>query len=193
MYAVYDIVYENANAELAKIDPKSSMASVSSRWPVVLARLLDQQPAAWLPPQYADWQALQVAAIDRVIKDLTKDGQPLSAATWGQRNTATSAHPMASAIPLLGKYLKVAPDMLPGDQHMPRVSGPSFGQSERLTVSPGHEEQGIFNMPGGQSGHPLSPYFLDGRSDWLSGRASPLLPGPAQHTLTFTRPAGATP
>jgi hypothetical protein len=53
---------------------------------------------------------------------------------------------MASAIPL-GKYLKVAPDMLPGDQHMPRVSGPNFGQSERLTVSPGHEEQGIFNMP----------------------------------------------
>lgn len=191
MYAVYDIVYENANAELAKIDPKSSMASVSSRWPVVLARLLDQQPAAWLPPQYADWQALQVAAIDRVIKDLTKDGQPLTAATWGQRNTATSAHPMASAIPLLGKYLKVAPDMLPGDQHMPRVSGPNFGQSERLTVSPGHEEQGIFNMPGGQSGHPLSPYFLDGRTDWLTGRASPLLPGPAQHTLTFTRPAGA--
>jgi penicillin amidase len=192
MYAVYDIVYENANAELAKIDPKSSMASVSSRWPVVLVRLLDQQPAAWLPSQYADWQALQVAAIDRVIKDLTKDGQPLSAATWGQRNTATSAHPMASAIPLLGKYLKVAPDMLPGDQHMPRVSGPGFGQSERLTVSPGHEEQGIFNMPGGQSGHPLSPYFLDGRNDWLTGRASPLLPGAAQHTLTFTRPAGAT-
>jgi hypothetical protein len=54
--------------ELAKIDPKASMASVSSRWPVVLARLLDQQPAGWLPSQYADWQALQVAAMDRVIR-----------------------------------------------------------------------------------------------------------------------------
>ncbi|MTV36715.1 penicillin acylase family protein [Duganella radicis] len=187
MYAVYDIMYESANGELAKIDPKSTMASVSSRWPVVLARLLDQQPAAWLPPQYPDWKSLQVAAMDRVIKDLTKDGQPLSAATWGQRNTAASAHPMASAIPVLGKYLKVAPDMLPGDQHMPRVSGPTFGQSERLTVSPGHEEQGIFNMPAGQSGHPLSPYFLDGRTDWVTGRASPLLPGPARHTLTFVK------
>ena len=70
---------------------------------------------------------------------------------------------------------------------MPRVAGPGFGQSERLTVSPGHEEQGIFNMPGGQSGHPLSPYFLDGRGDWLSGRDSPLLPGPAAHTLTFVK------
>jgi len=187
MYAMYDIMYENANAELAKIDPKASMASVSSRWPVVLARVLDQQPAGWLPTQYKDWQALQLAALDRVIADLTKDGQPLKNATWGQRNTAASAHPMASAIPLLGKYLKVAPDMLAGDQHMPRVAGPTFGQSERLTVSPGREEQGIFNMPGGQSGHPLSPYFLDGRVDWVTGRESPLLPGPAQHTLTFVK------
>lgn len=187
MYALHDIVYENANAELAKIDPKASMAAVSARWPVVLARVLDQQPAGWLPSQYPDWQALQLAALDRVIADLTKDGQPLKNATWGQRNTAASAHPMASAIPLLGKYLKVEPDMLAGDQHMPRVAGPTFGQSERLTVSPGHEEQGIFNMPGGQSGHPLSPYFLDGRIDWLTGRESPLLPGPAQHTLTFVK------
>jgi penicillin amidase len=160
---------------------------------VVLARLLDQQPAAWLPPQYPNWEALQLAALDRVIAELTKDDQPLKNATWGQRNTANSAHPMASAIPLFGRQLKVAPDMLPGDQHMPRVAGPAFGQSERLTVSPGHEEQGIFNMPGGQSGHPLSPYFLDGRMDWLTGRESPLLPGPAQHTLTFTRPGAATP
>jgi penicillin amidase len=187
MYATYDLVYANANAELAKIDAKASIASVSSRWPVVLARVLDQQPAGWLPSQYADWQTLQLAALDRVIADLTKDGQPLKNATWGQRNTAASAHPMASAIPVLGKYLKVAPDMLAGDQHMPRVAGPTFGQSERLTVSPGREEQGIFNMPGGQSGHPLSPYFLDGRTDWLTGRESPLLPGPAQHTLTFVK------
>jgi penicillin amidase len=193
MYAVYDLLYGGANAQLAQIDPKASMASVSARWPVVLARLLDQQPAGWLPPQYPNWEALQLAALDRVIAELTKDGQPLKNATWGQRNTATSAHPMASAIPLFGRHLKVAPDMLPGDQHMPRVAGPAFGQSERLTVSPGHEEQGIFNMPGGQSGHPLSPYFLDGRMDWLTGRESPLLPGPAQHTLTFTRPAAATP
>jgi penicillin amidase len=187
MYALYDILYDGANEELVKLDPKANMAAVSSRWPVVIARLLDQQPAAWLPPQYASWQALQLAALDRVIDDLTKDGKPLVAATWGQRNTAASAHPMASAVPLLGKYLRVEPDMLAGDQHMPRVAGPTFGQSERLTVSPGKEEQGIFNMPGGQSGHPLSPYFLDGRGDWLTGRASPLLPGPVQHTLTFVK------
>ena len=188
MYALYDLLFGNLNAELAAIDPKASMASITSRWPLVIGRLLDEQPAGWLPPQYANWHALELAAADRVIADLTKDGQPLAAATWGQRNTANSAHPMASAIPVLGKWLKVAPDMLPGDAHMPRVAGPNFGQSERLAVTPGKEEQGIFNLPGGQSGHPLSPYFLDERADWVAGKPTPLLPGPVEHTLSFVKP-----
>ncbi|MET0322990.1 MAG: penicillin acylase family protein, partial [Duganella sp.] len=179
--------YGAADQQLLAVDPKAGMTAASGRWPAVLARLLDVEPAGWLPPQYASWQALQLAALDRAVADLTRDGQPLSQATWGRRNTAASAHPMASAIPVLGRYLTVAPDMLAGDQHMPRVAGPAFGQSERLTVSPGREEQGVFNMPGGQSGHPLSPYFLAGRADWVAGRATPLLPGPPRHTLTFTR------
>ncbi|MQA40869.1 penicillin acylase family protein [Rugamonas aquatica] len=187
MFMLYDILFETANGEMKKVDVKANMAMVTSRWPVVMARLLDQQPAGWLPPQYASWQALELDALDTVISDLTKDGKPLASATWGARNTAASAHPFASVVPVLGKYLKVAPDMLPGDEHMPRVAGRTFGQSERLTVSPGHEEQGVFNMPGGQSGHPLSPYFLDGRNDWVTGRATPLLPGPAVHTLAFVK------
>ena len=187
MHALYDIVFEHADQQLYALDPKASVAAASPRWPVVLARLLDAQPPGWLPPQFPSWQALQLAALDRVIADLVQDGRPLAEATWGRRNTAASAHPMASAIPLLGHWLKVAPDMLAGDQHMPRVAGPSFGPSQRLAVSPGREHEGVFNMPGGQSGHPLSPYFLAGRDDWLAGRAAPLLPGPAVHTLHFIR------
>jgi len=186
-YALYDMLFDGANAELATLDPKASVAAATSRWPVVLGRLLDDKPAAWLPPSYASWQALQVAAIDRVITELTRDGQPLAAATWGQRNTAKVAHPIASALPLLGRYLTVAPDMLPGDVNMPRVSGPNAGQSERLTVSPGKEEQGLFTMPGGQSGNPLSPYFLDGQAAWVAGAGTPLLPGPAIHTLKLVK------
>jgi penicillin amidase len=187
MHALYDIVFGHANGEMAKLDPKANMAAVTQRWPAVLARLLDAQPAAWLPAPYVSWEEVQLAAIDRVTADLTRDGQPLAAATWGQRNTAASAHPFASAVPLLGRWLRVPAEMLPGDSNMPRVAGPTFGQSERLTVTPGKEAQGVFNMPGGQSGHPLSPYFLDGRADWVAGRQTPLLPGPAAHTLTFVR------
>jgi penicillin amidase len=41
-------------------------------------------------------------------------------------------------------------------------------------------------MPGGQSGHPLSPYYRAGHEAWVKGEATPLLPGPAQRTLVLT-------
>ncbi|SHH11064.1 penicillin acylase family protein [Massilia sp. CF038] len=187
MWSMYDVVYDGANGQLEALGDKASMALITSRWPVVLARLLDEQPAAWLPPGHADWKAVQLAAIDRAIADLTKDGKPLSAATWGERNTAAIAHPITMAAPFLKRWLAVPAEPLPGDANMPRVSGSKFGQSERMTVSPGREEQGIFNMPGGQSGHPLSPYFLTGHEDWVKGTPTPLLPGKAEHTLTFVK------
>jgi penicillin amidase len=163
------------------------MVTVSGRWPAVMARLLDEQPAGWLPKGYADWRAVQLAAVDRVIAEQTKDGKKLADATWGARNTIAIAHPISRAVPLLKSVLGAPPDMVPGDAHMPRVAGSTFGQSERMTVAPGHEEEGIFNMPGGQSGHPMSPFFLKGHADWVSGTPRPLLPGPAKHTLSFSR------
>jgi penicillin amidase len=181
--SLYELLFDGANGEMAAIDPKAGMATATSRWPVVIQRLLDAQPAAWLPPDYPDWRSLQLAALDRVIQSMGNENRSLPTATWGVRNTAAISHPLAAALPFLARFLSAPPDQLAGDADMPRVAGPKFGQSERMTISPGHEELGLFNMPGGQSGHPLSPYFLAGHDDWVHGRALPLLPGPAQHTL----------
>lgn len=185
MWALHDILFEGVDVQLAALDPKAAMALANPRWPVLVARLLDEAPAGWLPPGQGSWRALQLAAIDRILSELEARGVPLERATWGARNTAAFAHPIALAMPFLGAWLGVPPDQLAGDANMPRVAGPKFGQSERMTVSPGHEEEGLFNMPGGQSGHPLSPYFLHGHADWVQGRPVPLLPGPARHTLTL--------
>ncbi|MBV8465508.1 MAG: penicillin acylase family protein, partial [Burkholderiales bacterium] len=157
----------------------------NSRWEYVLGRLDDAQPAAWVPKGLQDWHALELAAIDDAAAELTKNGQPLSAASWGQRNTARIGHPFGHITPLLSKWLSAPADQLPGDDNMPRVASPDFGQSERMVVAPGHEELGLFDMPGGESGHPLSPYFLAGHEAWVHGDSLPLLPGPAQHTLTL--------
>jgi penicillin amidase len=89
------------------------------------------------------------------------------------------------AVPALTPVLAAPADQLAGDANMPRVAGPRFGQSQRLTVSPGREEEGLYNMPGGQSGHPLSPFFLAGHAEWVQAKPVPLLPGPAKHTLRF--------
>ena len=185
MWALNELLFGRANQAIDALEPRASLATATSRWPEVVARLLDARPAGWLPSGYADWRAVELAAVDRVIQDLGKDGLPLAQASWGQRNTAAIAHPISIAVPALAPVLGAPADRLPGDSNMPRVAGPKFGQSERLVVSPGREEEGLYNMPGGQSGHPLSPFFLAGHTEWVKAEPVPLLPGPAKHTLRF--------
>ena len=74
-----------------------------------------------------------------------------------------------------------------------RVQSPVGGASQRLVVAPGREAEGIFQMPGGQSGHPLSPHYRDGHAAWEQGLPTPFLPGPALHRLQLVPAAGATP
>ncbi|HET6435989.1 MAG TPA: penicillin acylase family protein, partial [Xanthomonadaceae bacterium] len=122
-------------------------------------------------------------AAREVRDELARQG-PLAQRTWGERNTARICHPLARALPGPLKPLLCMPaEPLAGDVDMPRVVGPAFGASERLVVAPGHEADGLLHMPGGQSGHPLSPYWGAGHADWVQGRPTPLLPGPTEHTL----------
>jgi penicillin amidase len=148
--------------------------------------LVQQQPMNLLDPKYADWHALLLDAARRVAGTLGKQPGGLAARRWGEINHAGIAHPLSAALPgFVTHFLDMPDDELPGDDNMPRVARPGFGASERLDVSPGHEAQGILEMPGGQSDNPLSPYYGAGHEDWVHGRPTPLLPGPAQHTLTL--------
>ncbi len=152
----------------------------------VLWPLVTEQPPHLLPPEYESWQALLEEAARKLEADLAKQGDDLSDRTWGERNTAAICHPLADAIPLLGKrWLCMPADPLPGDSHMPRVQGTRFGASQRMVVAPGHEADGIIHMPGGQSGHPLSPFWGAGHDDWVHGRPTPFLPGETRHSLTL--------
>jgi penicillin G amidase len=186
LYSLYGELFGAADQNMRRLDPDASFAKANPRWPVVLASLIDQQPSSWLPKERKNWRELELAAIDDTISSLTKHSVALKDATWGQRNKARIAHPFIASLPFLSRWLAAPADPLPGDGNMPRVSAPSFGQSERMVVSPGHEERAIFNMPGGQSGHPLSAYFLAGHRAWVLGRKTSLLPGPRDHLLILT-------
>ena len=146
--------------------------------------LLQRRPPNLLPPGYQSWEALQLDALDRVVANLEKQPGGLAARTWGERNTARIAHPLSRALPgFLARLLDMPADQLPGDSNMPRVAAPKFGASERFAVSPGDEEHGYFEMPGGQSGHPLSPFYGAGHADWVEGKPTPFLPGPVKYRL----------
>jgi penicillin amidase len=148
--------------------------------------LLQDRPANWLNPQFKTWDALLLAAADGVVAQLDEQGVALNRATWGRRNRAQIKHPFSRVLPgWLTAWLDMPADPLPGDSLTPRVQTPDFGASERFVVSPGHEAEGIFEMPGGQSGHPLSPFYRAGHEAWVHGQPAPFLPGPAAHTLTL--------
>ncbi len=153
-------------------------------------QLVTEQPAHLLPRRFASWEALLSDAAQEVLDspDVTASGH---ARPWGERNTAAICHPLANALPgILRNRLCMPFAQLPGDNNMPRVQGPAFGASERMVVAPGHEAQGLIHMPGGQSGHPLSPFWGSGHRDWVQGEPTPFLPGETVHTLHLRNPSG---
>jgi penicillin amidase len=156
-------------------------------------RLVQERPAHLLPPGQASWDALLLHAADLLCKDIQGKSpsfdKALDGLTWGRRNTAEIEHPFSREVPGPLRWwldLDMPHQELPGaPANMPRVQTANQGASQRMAVSPGREGEGYFHMPGGQSGHPLSPHYRDGHAAWAEGRPAPLLPGPAAHTLTL--------
>jgi penicillin amidase len=152
-----------------------------------LWQLLTAQPLHLLAKSYPGWPQFLRAQVDATIAELGASCPELAHCTWGAHRLVQIRHPLSRALPWLASFLDMPTLELPGDHDMPRVQdGAIFGASERFAVSPGHEEQGYLHLPGGQSGHPLSPYYRAGFTQWALGTPLPFLPGPAEHTLTLT-------
>jgi len=155
-----------------------------------LWQLVSARPAHLLNPDYADWRAQLLAAADRVIDRFWDDEHGLGLARWGAYNQLRMQHPISRVLPMLAAWLDMPSTALPGDAHMPRVQAPAAGASQRLVVSPGREDKSLLHLPGGQSGHPLSPFYRAGHEAWVEGRPTPLLPGPAAHRLVLVPAQG---
>ena len=146
-------------------------------------KLVTEQPMHLLDPAYATWDALLVAAVDRVIE--RAGGASGLVEPWSRSNITAYRHPLSSAIPFFGSRLDMPVQPLSGDLYTPRMHWGANAASERMVVSPGREASGIMHMPTGQSGHPLSPYYANSHPAWVNGEATPFLPGATEHTLTL--------
>lgn len=148
--------------------------------------LLQQRPGHLLDPRHRDWNALLLTCARDLVADFGRDGKALAELRWGEQNAARIRHPLSSALPgFLGRWLDMPADPQPGDNNMPRVQRPDFGASQRFAIAPGHEADSYLMMPGGQSGHPLSPFHGAGHADFVEGRPTPLLPGATVHALVL--------
>jgi penicillin amidase len=116
--------------------------------------------------------------------------RPLPELRWGEVSRVAIAHPLG-ALPGLSWLFDMPQSELAGCGHCVRMNDDGLGASERMVVAPGREREGIFHMPGGQSGSPFSPHYDDQQSAWVSGRALPFSAGAARATLALV-PAGQT-
>jgi penicillin amidase len=157
---------------------------LSNQFEGALWQLLAERPRHLLPGAYDSWDELLLDAVRTNIAWFEEhhDGG-LAERSWGEVNTASIRHPLSRALPLLSRWLDMPAEPLNGDVDLPKAQGPAFGASQRFSVSPGDEENGLMHMPTGQSGHPLSAFYRKGHDEWVHGQPSPFLPGETQHRL----------
>jgi len=176
---VLELAFTPLSALLEQAGARSADLKFSLETPLWL--MLQQQRADTLAAPFSNWSELLITAAKQTQTEVLEQYGSLSNARWGNRNTARIEHPLASAIPYFGHWLNMPASQLTGDSHMPRVQHPAFGQSQRMVVAPGHEQQGILVIPTGQSGHPLSPFYRADHQYWQAAVALPFLPGPKKY------------
>lgn len=153
-------------------------AAETPGWAMLQARRPDT-----LPANFSSWDALLQQALLDSHKELqakvTAD-QPLN---WGVLNTGDFRHPLTRALEFLSPWLNMPATPMAGDRHMPRVQMPVHGQSERMVVAPGYEQDGILVVPAGQSGHPLSEFYRADHDAWLHETPQGFLPAAEKYQL----------
>lgn len=187
--ALIEAVFSPILARCAEVDAKFEWNPTD----VALQQLLNARDPDLLPnkDEYQEWDAFIRAALERAARRLMDHYRigSIDDLSWGHTDETQIAHLLSDAIPLLGRLLDMPRLPSPGCAECVRVSRYG-GATERLVVSPGHGEDGILHMPGGQSGHPLSPHYRDQHLSWAQGLPVPLWAGAIQHRLTL-EPAAA--
>ena len=152
-------------------------------------RLLNEQPDSWLPAGADSWQQLRQTTFDQTLARLLKSAGPdatLASLSWGNVNELQVNHPFSATLEMFAGALNMPAVQGFGDTFMPAVQSPSFGASQRFFIQPGHLENAILTLPGGQSGHPLSSFYQTGFADYANNESTPLLPGNITSSLTLT-------
>jgi penicillin G amidase len=129
---------------------------------------LSKRNRAWLPANYASFEELLTAALEKAIsaKGVPND---LSNWKWGELAALDLKHPLFGRIPLLERWAGPGHAPQAGNGNTVKQVAQDFGPSQRLTVDFADFDATTLNVTTGQSGNILSPYFLDHWPAWYNG------------------------
>lgn len=140
---------------------------------VFLEDVMRRRPQRWLPEKYAGYDELLLAALERTVT-APQAPRDLAAWRWGQLFPVTVKHPIFGRTPIIRRWAGPGPVPQSGSGFTVKQVGPTFGPSQRMTVDFSDLDRSTLNIVTGQSGHILSPHFMDQWDAWYTGRTFPL-------------------
>lgn len=150
-------------------DSDSTLSWKSYHWmmeTVWLENVLSHQPARWLPPGYADFNALLVAAIENTVKDAPSD---LKSWKWGPENSVIIQNLVLGKVPILRNWTGPGEQPQSGSGYTVKAAGRTYGPSERFTADLSNLDLTTLNLVTGNAGNFLSPYYMDQWKAWYTG------------------------
>ncbi len=150
--------------------------------------ILMNEPAAWLPPQYATWDDFLA---DLVRQGLKEDHAPYDLSRWryGYAHPVDVEHPLFGLMPWFKRWTGTGAQPQSGDTSTVKQVGRTFGPSQRFTIDWSNVDAATENIVMGESGDPLSEYYRDQWPYWYAGKTFALpftdqaVAGATVHTL----------
>ena len=132
-------------------------------------QILMNEPAAWLPPQYATWDDFLA---DLVRQGLVHDHAPSDLRTWryGYAHPVDVEHPLFGLLPWFRNWTGTGVQPQSGDTTTVKQVGRTFGPSQRFTIDWANPDAATEDITMGESGDPVSPYYRDQWWYWYNGK-----------------------
>jgi penicillin amidase len=150
-----------------------------SNFDTTLDQIIKNQPADWLPKEFATYADLMRACYDEAIATLTKNlGADETKWTWGDLVKARFPHPLGGA-PLIGGQFTVPPFPQNGTGGLLGATvNVGSSVSMRLIVDLSDWDKTQHGIALGESGLPKSPHWSDQLADWraVTPREFPFTP-----------------
>jgi penicillin amidase len=150
-----------------------------------LRRAIVAESPSFLPARFSTWEQAHMAALYQAVQEIRANGS--LEVPWGEVNRSAFEHPAAGLAPWGVDTLNLPDHQQSGHPYAVRVAHPRFGASARFIVSPGHDDDGMLQTPGGQSGHFGSPHYSDYHVEWANGLPTRFLPGEIVYSQTLIR------
>jgi penicillin G amidase len=166
-----------SRSEILRLLLEPKLGPVPTQWPftafnwtdydrglqsVWLRSVLQQEPKRWLPPSFANYDELLIAALESAVKGDTPRN-------WGDSHPVEIQHPVLGQIPLLNRWTGPGIQPQSGSGYTVKAVSRSHGPSERMTVDLSDLDQSTLNLVTGESGVFLSPNYLDQWKAWYEG------------------------